>query len=262
VSATIGAVSGSATLNVVAGQTVSIGDASIVEGDSGTRTIKFAVTLAHPATAAVTVRYSTADGTATAGADYTALTNKQLSFAAGTYEKYVSIKIASNTIKDGDRDFDVQLFSPVGMQIHRPNGQGVIIDDDAGGPPGVSIGDASVDEGDAQTRTVTLNVTLPTPAASSFALHYSTSDITAIAGSDYVAKSGKVSFSAGQFIKTIVIKIGANTTVDGDRNFAVILSSSTGSPIVRGTGTVTIFDDDGPGGSVIAPEDGEAPPPF
>jgi hypothetical protein len=261
VSASIGSISGSASVNVVAGQAVSIGDASVVEGDSGTRLLKFAVTLARPATSGVSVRYSTSNGSATAGVDYTGVTKKALSFATGTYQKYVAIKINSDTTNQGDRDFDVQLSLPVGMQIHRGSGQGVIIDDDAGAPKGVTIGDASVDEGDATTRTVTLLVTLPTPAAAAFTMHYATSDITANAGSDYLAKSGKVSFAAGQFAKTIVVKVNADTAIEGDQAFAVELSASTGTAIVRSTGTVTIFDDDGPGGNVIAPEDGEAPPP-
>ena len=51
---------------------VSIGDAAVVEGSSGTRALEFAVSLSRPAATPVTVAFDTEDGTATAGSDYVA----------------------------------------------------------------------------------------------------------------------------------------------------------------------------------------------
>src|SRR5436853_7885533 len=51
---------------------IKIADASIVEGDAGTKSLSFRVTWTGPKGGAVSVAYATADGTATAGSDYTA----------------------------------------------------------------------------------------------------------------------------------------------------------------------------------------------
>src|SRR6185503_16339774 len=50
--------------------TMSIGDVSVKEGDTGTVDAGFAVTLSHPMDEVVTVDFATADGTALAGSDY------------------------------------------------------------------------------------------------------------------------------------------------------------------------------------------------
>ncbi len=62
---------------------LSIADATITEGDSGTTPITFTVTLSHASTDTVTANYRTVDGTATAGADY-AGTSGVLTFTPGT----------------------------------------------------------------------------------------------------------------------------------------------------------------------------------
>ena len=62
--------------------TLSVANAKVVEGDAGTQDLAFTVTLSAAAAGPVTVRYVTADRTATAGADYAA-TSGTLTFAAG-----------------------------------------------------------------------------------------------------------------------------------------------------------------------------------
>ena len=52
---------------------ISINDLSVLEGNSGTTAFNFTVSLSAAATFPVTVKYATADGTATAPTDYTAL---------------------------------------------------------------------------------------------------------------------------------------------------------------------------------------------
>src|SRR5262249_43489201 len=51
---------------------ISVNDVKAPEGNSGTKTVGFTVTLSAASTQVVTVQYATADGTATAGSDYTA----------------------------------------------------------------------------------------------------------------------------------------------------------------------------------------------
>jgi len=62
-------------------------------------------------TAALTVGYSTADGTALAGTDYTS-TSGTLTFAAGVAQQTITIPLLANPYADGDRSFTVALADP------------------------------------------------------------------------------------------------------------------------------------------------------
>src|SRR4029077_621561 len=62
--------------------TLSVADSSIIEGNSGTSPLAFTVTLSEPASGPVAVHYSTGDGSASSGSDYTALSGT-LTFAPG-----------------------------------------------------------------------------------------------------------------------------------------------------------------------------------
>jgi chitinase len=95
---------------------------------------------------------------------------------------------------------------------------------------------------------VTLDVSLSTPATSTVTVDYATQNGTppqgATAGSDYVAKSGTLTFAAGVSSQPVTITVNGDTTTEGDEHFGVNLSNAQGAPIVEGTSTVTILDDD------------------
>ena len=78
---------------------------------------------------ASTIRYATADGTATAGKDYTAKTGT-LSFAAHESSKSFTVPIINNTFDEADETFFVNLSAPVNASIADNQGRGVITDDD------------------------------------------------------------------------------------------------------------------------------------
>ena len=90
-------------------------------------------------------------------------------------------------------------------------------------PPALSINDVTVSEGNAGTSTGTFTVTLSAAAASAVTVNYATADGTATAGSDYVASSGTLTFSAGQTTKTIAVTINGDATVESDETFVVNL---------------------------------------
>ncbi len=87
--------------------TLTINDASITEGDSGASQLSFTVKLSQAATGPVTVNYSTANGSATAGSDYTAATGT-LTFAAGETTKTIAVPIAGDTHGREQRDLHRQ----------------------------------------------------------------------------------------------------------------------------------------------------------
>ena len=93
--------------------------------------LDFAVTLSRAASGPVTVDYATADGTAAAGADYTAASGT-LTFAPGETEKTVSVALLDDAIDEGKETFKLELSNPRGAYlrgIHR-EAEGTIRNDD------------------------------------------------------------------------------------------------------------------------------------
>ena len=108
--------------------TLSVADAEGHEGAD--EAIEFAVTLSHAATAAVvTVDYATADGTATAGEDYTA-TSGTLTFQAGESSKTVSVPILDDALDEGRETFLLRLSNPRHARILDGEATGTIENDD------------------------------------------------------------------------------------------------------------------------------------
>ena len=240
------AISGATSTPVVGD--ISITDVTIAEGDSGTKTATF--TVSHTGTAAFSVDYATADGTATAGSDYVATSNT-LNFAAGSgaaQSQTVSVTISGDTTVEPNETFFVNLLNATGGgTIVKSQGLGTIANDDAVG--NISIGDVTIAEGNAGTSIATFTVSR-TGGNAAFDLTYATADGTATAGSDYVAQpTGTVSFAAGDLTKTISVTINGDTTVEPNETFFVnLLSATNGGTIVDAQGLGTIANDDTAGG--------------
>lgn len=114
---------------VVPRPVVSIGDVTVAEGNAGSRTAVFSVSLSEPTSAPVTVAYATADGTATADADYRP-TAGTVSFAPGATSASVEVTVMGDTLVEGHEDFFVVLSDATGAEIGDGTGRGLIVDDD------------------------------------------------------------------------------------------------------------------------------------
>ena len=139
-----------------------VADAGVTEGDSGTADLTFTVTLEPAADMAATVDWTTADGTATAGADYTAGSGT-LSFAAGDTSKTVTVKVTGDELDESDETLTVTLSNAGGgLAIGTATATGTITDDDdvalQSSEPGVLFVPESVTvaKGGTATYTVTL----------------------------------------------------------------------------------------------------------
>ncbi len=114
---------------------LSVADNSQVEGNSGSTNLLFAVSLTQASTQAITVQFSTADGTATAGLDYTA-TQGTLTFAPGVTSQTITVPILGDTLAEPTETFYVNLSDPNGADLQKLQGVGTILDDDS--PPAVA----------------------------------------------------------------------------------------------------------------------------
>jgi hypothetical protein len=109
---------------------ISVSDAAVVEGDSGSTNATFTATLSVAGPAPVTVDYATADGTATAGSDYTA-TIGTLTFAPGTTSLPVNVAVLGDVAVEPDETFLLNLTNATNATLADPQGIGYIADDDA-----------------------------------------------------------------------------------------------------------------------------------
>jgi len=228
-----------------------IGNVSVQEGNSGMTTARFTVTLSAAATGPVSIVYSTANGTAIAGSDYTA-TSGTLSFAAGETSKTIDVPILGDTQVETDETFLVRLTSATGATIATTQATGTILNDDQ--PPvlpKLSIGNATVTEGNSGTTNMTFTVTLSQASTSPVTVGYATADGTATAGSDYNTSSGTLTFAPGETTKTITVAVRGDTLVESSETLRVVLSNPTGATISVGTGTGTITDNDQPPASAV-----------
>ena len=117
---------------------VSIADASIAEGDAETRRLSFAVTLSAPARFPVSVRYTTADGTAQARAgDYTS-TSGWVRIAAGRSQATVTVVVRGDAAHEPDETCLVRLSLPANCTLGRSAATGTILNDDPAPPPPVT----------------------------------------------------------------------------------------------------------------------------
>ena len=115
------------------GISISIADASITEGNSGSKSLVFTVRLSKSdRQKTISCSFSTADGTATAGTDYTAVSGT-VSIAAGRSSTTLSVPIAGDTAVELNETFAVNLSSPVNAVIADSQAIGTITNDDA--PP-------------------------------------------------------------------------------------------------------------------------------
>ena len=113
---------------------LSINSVSAAEGNAGTSAFTFTVTLSAASATPVTVQFATADGTATAGSDYTAASGT-LTFAPGVTSQPVVVNVTGDTMVEGNETFVVNLSNPSGATIAVAQGTGTITNDDSTAPP-------------------------------------------------------------------------------------------------------------------------------
>ncbi|MFT5322767.1 MAG: Ca2+-binding RTX toxin-like protein [Planctomycetaceae bacterium] len=99
------------------------------EGDSGTTTVTFTISLSRPAVGTEQVTYATMDGSATAGMDYTA-DSDTLTFPVGSSTLSVTIDVIGDGVIEGDEFFFVTISNPVNADLGVFQGSALITDDD------------------------------------------------------------------------------------------------------------------------------------
>jgi aryl-phospho-beta-D-glucosidase BglC (GH1 family) len=223
---------------------VTINNVTQTEGNSGTTTARFTVTLSAAASTPVTVIYATANGTATAGSDYTAKSGT-VTFAPGQTSQTIDVAILGDTAVEANETFLLQLTSATGATVATSQAIGTIVNDDLQPTlPTLSIAGASTAEGNSGTRNLVFTVTLSKSSTSAVTVRYASANGTATAGSDYNATSGTITFAPGQTTQLVTVVVRGDTTVEDNETFSVVLSSASGATLATSTATGTITNDD------------------
>ena len=104
------------TISATVGGPVSVAVADARAREGSDETIDFAVTLSRAAAAPVAVAYATADGSATAGSDYTARKG-ELTFDPGETAKTVSVPVLDDAHDEGAETLTLRLSAASGAVI-------------------------------------------------------------------------------------------------------------------------------------------------
>src|SRR5262249_15645448 len=110
---------------------ISINDVSVLEGNSGTASAIFTVSLSSSRLDPVTVDFSTADGTATTVDNDYQSNNGTVTFAPGETSKTITVLVNGDSKNEPDETYLVNLTNPTNATIQDGQGQCTIQNDDS-----------------------------------------------------------------------------------------------------------------------------------
>ena len=218
---------------VISAPGISVSGGTVVEGPGAH--VNFKVSLSRPPTATATLQYTTQDGSATAGSDYTA-TSGSLSFpTSGPYTATVSVPVVNDSVFEPTENFTLQLSNPTNAAFVNTFATGRIIDDDS---PNVSVTGGTATKG--TDNSITFTVALSDHAFHPVTVDYTTLDGNATAPLDYTATSGALTFNPDDALtKTVSISVGNSPFSEYDRaTFSLKATVPASAQSATGTGEI------------------------
>ena len=226
------------TVNRSALPTLSVADASAVEGSA----VTFTVTLSKAATQNLTATWTASleMGDTAAAADFTDLpaATGTVTVMAGRRTGTFPVATAQDTTDEENETFTVTLSNLSNAELAAdPTATGTITDDDEAMTT-LSVADASAREGDQAAFTVTLSAVSGRTVTVRWATAVETGD-TATAGTDFTAASGTLSIAAGGTMGTVKVSTNRDSVDDEeDETFTLVLSNPTNGTLDGGGTTL------------------------
>ncbi len=232
--------------------TVAISNVSQNEGNSGTTTFTFALSLSVPAATPREFTVYTADGSASAGSDYVAIVppGTPVLFPALNTAQTVAVTVNGDSSVEPDETFEARVLPNsvrIDGQLPPPlaTGIGTLINDDVA--VNISINDASVTEGTGAGSTnavFTVSLSAQPPAGSPVTVDYVTASGSAASGTDFTAAAGTLTFNnGGALTQSISVPVTRDNIDENDEGFVVNLTA-TGGTLTDAQGAGNILDDD------------------
>lgn len=237
------------TVRTVGPPGVYVTDATTTEGATGTTNLQFQVVLSKPATATVTIAYTTSNGTATAGSDYTAASGN-VTIPVGAITGLITVAASGDSLHEADETLTVNLISATNATLVDSQAVGTLLNDDTA--PGVTVGDASLVEGSSGTTPLQFQVILSTTSSLNALIDLATSNGTAVAGSDFIATNLTLTIPAGSRTGLVTVLIYGDESHEPDEAFTLHIVSASNAVIAEAVGTGSITNDDAPPSLAIA----------
>jgi hypothetical protein len=114
----------------------------------------------------------------------------------------------------------------------------------------ISVDNPRVLEGTGANSTMNFTVSLALPSAVPVTVAFQTADRTAVAGSDYDATNGTLTFNPGETSKVVPVAVIGDHLAETNETFLLALSNPTNGTIISTAGSGNIIDDDG----AVAPQ--------
>jgi chitinase len=222
-------------------RTISVGDASIVEGDSGARSLRFPVTLSAPSNATMTVKYklqgvSATGGSQASGVDFDSAggTLHTLTFAKNSstgitpVRQDVVVPIYGDNTDEPDETFTVTLSSAsAGYGIADAEGGGKVLDDDPKiATTTIGVGGGKIHRGLKGNRRLSIPITISRKLSTSVKVKWALHAGTAKIDSDYsTPTSGTVTIAANSMGATVDVLVYAKAATS-DKAFTISIGTS------------------------------------
>ena len=202
------------------------------------------VALSGTSSSEVTVNYAVTGGTAASGTDYAAVSGGTLTWAAGeTGVKSFSISLIDDGFDEVEENIIFTLSDPVNAFLSDAgtSAELKIIDDDE--PPVIYLKESTSVRESAGVARVVAN--LSKVAEGVVTVGYSTSDGTAVTGSDYGTATGVISWPAGTAgEKEAFVQITDDSDEEEVEAFDFVLANASGALIANGKTKIFIVDND------------------
>jgi hypothetical protein len=243
---TTGASAGAATL-----PQLSVQDAEWREEEPSTSFAEVYVELSNPSSSTVEFDYTTADGTAFSGTDYSPV-HGTLALAPGDTSALIEVAILRDDVVEDTEHFFVQIFNPVNATIADARATvtelNALTDTD---PPSAAIFDTGVREGDSGDTVANFLVRLGARSSSERTVTVQTREVAngATEGVDYDPVTTVLTFPAGVLTKRFQVNVNGDTVDEPDEQLRAVIVfaySDIAASYSDGTADGIVYDDDQP----------------
>ncbi len=220
---------------------------TIIEGDEGNTNAEFTVTLldtlGNPATEEITVNFTAISDTAIASSDFEP-TAGTLTFSPGTTTQTINVPIIGDQLLESDETFSVELSGVTGNALIADNSSEITISNDDPQRQ-ISIADATILEGDSGISSLDFTLSLDQEYVEPITVDFNLVNNLAIAGEDFNATNGTITFNPGETTQTLSVGIIGDEEFEASETFFVELSNPSSAAIIQdeqATGTITNDD--------------------
>jgi 6-phosphogluconolactonase (cycloisomerase 2 family) len=256
--------------NMGTGPGVDIAAAQALEGNTGTSPLVFTLTLNTTSNDPVVVDWQTQNGTAVgaaacaAGVDFVS-DQGTATVAAGALQQTITVALCGDAVVETNETLNLLLTGATGGVLQNNVALGTVIDDDD--VPELVINNARALEPASGSVDLVFRAVLSRPSAVQTSFAYTTENLSALAGSDYSARSGSVQLAAGQLQAEIRVPVLADGSVEPLEQFRLALSAPLALRFQRNEAFGDIVDPNhdpavfpvdeqsGPAGILAAPSD-------